>query len=79
MANKKSKSNKQTKSSENQDKRRIRLLQIFFALFCVVLILSMVLSLTAKKEHSLCGYNRCRAAHGAALYLAICIFRIITP
>jgi|KBSSwiStaDraftv2_1062776.scaffolds.fasta_scaffold85232_2 hypothetical protein len=48
MANKKSKSNKPVKSSENQDKRRTRILQIFFAIFCVMLILSMVLSLTVK-------------------------------
>lgn len=48
MANKKSKNTKPNKSAEYQDKRRTRILQIFFAMFCVILILSMVLSLTAK-------------------------------
>jgi len=46
MANKKSKNTKMAKTSENQDKRRIRMGQIFFVVFSILLILSMVLSLT---------------------------------
>ena len=45
MANKKSK-NKPLRSSENQEKKRTRMLQIFIAVFSILLILSMVLSLT---------------------------------
>ncbi|HMB24979.1 MAG: hypothetical protein ACM33V_10370 [Chloroflexota bacterium] len=46
MANKKSPPQKQIKSDEKPDKRRIRILQIMFAMFSIMLILSMVLSLT---------------------------------
>ncbi|HEX2994512.1 MAG TPA: hypothetical protein VHP14_06800 [Anaerolineales bacterium] len=46
MANKKSKPQKQIKSDEKPDNRRIRILQILFAIFSIMLILSMVLSLT---------------------------------
>jgi len=45
MADKKSKNKKQVGSSENQQKRRIKTLQILFAVFSIILILSMVLSL----------------------------------
>jgi len=44
MANKKS-SKKQIKTTENQDARRTRILQIVFAVFSILLILSMILSL----------------------------------
>jgi hypothetical protein len=46
MANKKSKNVKPVRSNENQAKRRVRMLQIFFVVFSILLILSMVLSLT---------------------------------
>ena len=46
MANKKSKNIKQAKPSENQEKKRTRMLQIFIVVFSILLILSMVLSLT---------------------------------
>jgi hypothetical protein len=46
MANKKSKNVKPIKSSENQKKARTRMLQIIFAVFSIILILSMVLALT---------------------------------
>lgn len=46
MANKKSKNIKPVKSSENQEKKRNRMLQIFIIVFSILLILSMVLSLT---------------------------------
>jgi len=46
MANKRSKNNKPIRSNENQEKKRIRMLQIFFAVFSILLILSMILSLT---------------------------------
>jgi len=45
MANKKS-NKKPLASSEKSSARRIRILQIIFILFSVMLILSMVLSLT---------------------------------
>ena len=48
MANKKSK-NKPIKTNENRDAaRRTRMLQIVIVGFSVILILSMILSLTAK-------------------------------
>jgi predicted nucleic acid-binding Zn ribbon protein len=47
MANKKSNSTKQEVSNKNQEKRRLRMMQIVFAVFSILLILSMVLSLTA--------------------------------
>lgn len=46
MANKKSNSTKQDLSSKNQEKRRMRMMQIIIAVFSILLILSMVLSLT---------------------------------
>ena len=46
MANKKSKNVKPMKASENQAKTRVRMLQIIFVVFSILLILSMVLSLT---------------------------------
>ena len=46
MANKKSRNIKPTKPSDNQEKKRTRMLQVFFIIFSVLLILSMVLSLT---------------------------------
>lgn len=47
MANKKSKSTRIEKSSENPERRRTRMFQVFLAIFSILLILSMVLSLTA--------------------------------
>jgi hypothetical protein len=44
MANRKSKNIKQDKSSEIQAKRRMRMLQIFIAVFSILLILSLLLS-----------------------------------
>ena len=44
MAGKVSKSKKQIKPSANRETRRIRILQIAFVVFCIILILSMVLS-----------------------------------
>jgi len=46
MAKKSSKTQKPVKSSDAQAKRSIRMLQIFFVVFSIMLILSMVLSLT---------------------------------
>ena len=46
MANKKTKNIKPAKLSENQDKKRTRMLRIFIVVFSILLILSMVLSLT---------------------------------
>jgi predicted nucleic acid-binding Zn ribbon protein len=46
MPNKKTNSTKQEISSKNQEKRRLRMMQIVFAVFSILLILSMVLSLT---------------------------------
>jgi hypothetical protein len=46
MANKKSVNKRPVKSAEAQAKRRMRMLQIFFAVFSILLILSMLLSLT---------------------------------
>jgi hypothetical protein len=48
MANKKSKSQKQVKPGENPGKKRIRMLEIFFAVFCVLIILSMILAAIAQ-------------------------------
>jgi len=48
MANKKSK-NKQLKENENRElARRTRTYQIIFAIFSIILILSMVLALASK-------------------------------
>lgn len=44
MAVKNTKSKKQTKTLEESNSRRQRAAQIFFAVFAVILILSMVLS-----------------------------------
>jgi len=44
MANKKS-SKKQPKPADNPDAKRTRILQIAFAVFSILLILSMILSL----------------------------------
>jgi hypothetical protein len=46
MANKKPNSTKQDLSNRNQEKRRIRMMQIVLAVFSILLILSLVLSLT---------------------------------
>jgi hypothetical protein len=46
MANKKSKNAKPVRSQDNQQKKRIRMLQIIVVVFSILLILSMVLSLT---------------------------------
>ena len=46
MANKKSKNPRPIKSSENQEKKPNRMLQIFVVVFSILLILSMILSLT---------------------------------
>ena len=46
MPNKKPNSTKQDLSSKNQEKKRLRMMQIVFAVFSILLILSMVLSLT---------------------------------
>jgi predicted nucleic acid-binding Zn ribbon protein len=48
MANKKSKKTGTPRTIESQDKRRTRMLQIVFAVFCLMLILSMVLALVSK-------------------------------
>ena len=45
MADKYSKNKKQMKSDANRETRRIRMLQIVFIAFSIILILSMVLSL----------------------------------
>jgi hypothetical protein len=44
MAGKVSKNKKQVKPNANREARRIRILQIMFVVFCIILILSMVLS-----------------------------------
>lgn len=46
MANKKSKNVKPVRSQDNQQKKRVRMLQIIVVVFSILLILSMVLSLT---------------------------------
>jgi len=46
MANKKSKNNKPVRSSDYEAKKRARMLQIVIAVFSILLILSMLLSLT---------------------------------
>jgi hypothetical protein len=46
MANKKSKTNRPDRSTEIQEKKRTRMLQIIVAVFSILLILSMILSLT---------------------------------
>ena len=46
MANKKSRTLKPIKTGEIQQKKRTRMLQVFFLIFSILLILSMVLSLT---------------------------------
>ena len=46
MANKKSRTLKPIKPGDNQQKKRTRMLQVFFLVFSILLILSMVLSLT---------------------------------
>ena len=50
MAGKSSKNKKQVKTTtaERTTKRKIKAAQIFFALFAIILILSMVLSAVAK-------------------------------
>ena len=48
MANKKSKKTNAPRSAELQEKRRVRMLQVVFAIFCLMLIVSMVLTLVAK-------------------------------
>jgi hypothetical protein len=49
MANKKSKNKGQNNTYEgNQEKKRVRTLQILFVAFSAILILSMLLSLAAK-------------------------------
>jgi len=48
MAGKKSKNNKQNKSADMQGKRRTRLLQIAFTVFCFMIVLSMILSALSK-------------------------------
>jgi hypothetical protein len=48
MANKKSKNQKQVKPSENPSQGRTRALQIFFAVFCILIVLSMVLAAVSK-------------------------------
>jgi hypothetical protein len=45
MADKNSKSKKQMKSNTNREASRVRMLQILFIVFSIILILSMVLSL----------------------------------
>jgi hypothetical protein len=45
MADKNSKSKKRIKSNANRETSRVRMLQILFIVFSIILILSMVLSL----------------------------------
>ena len=48
MASKKAKNSRQNRSDELQAKRRTRMLQIVFAAFCIMIVLSMVLSAVSK-------------------------------
>ena len=48
MASKKPKSSRQNRTEELQAKRRTRMLQIIFAAFCIMIVLSMVLSAVSK-------------------------------
>lgn len=47
MATKKTQNTRQELASKNQEKRRIRMMQVLFVVFSILLILSMVLSLTS--------------------------------
>lgn len=44
MAGKPTKSKKQINPGANRETKRLRILQIMFVVFCIILILSMVLS-----------------------------------
>jgi len=48
MSGKKSKNNKPNRNAEMQGKRRTKILQITFAIFCFMLVLSMILSAVSK-------------------------------
>jgi hypothetical protein len=48
MPAKKSKNKSQEKTNDRSDKKRIQTLQVVFAMFSIILILSMLLSLTIK-------------------------------
>jgi hypothetical protein len=48
MANKKSRIGKPNKTGELQHQRRTRILQILFAAFCLLVVLSMVLAAVSK-------------------------------